>query len=269
VDRIPLTLFPDLELSVPSLEEQREIAGVLAAYDDLIAVNRRRIERLEEAARLLYQEWFVQLRFPGHETVPVTNGVPKGWTLGAASDFIAIKPTTRHQKGHQIRYVPMAALSESVMLIDEAGTECRDKPTSVRFRNGDTLFARITPCLENGKTAFVDFLADGEVACGSTEFIVLRGKTISPEAVYCLSRTDAFRDNAIGSMTGSSGRQRVQEDCFDRFMMLRPDEETAARFDRIASGMFEQVRNLSIQNQRLAEARDILLPRLMSGEITP
>lgn len=261
-----LKLIP---IKLPELGMQKQISSVLSTYDDLIANNRHRIERLEEAARLLYQEWFVRLRFPGAEARMMTEGVPDGWTLGAAADFIAVKPTTRPRRDPQIRYIPMTALSETGMTVDESATEYRDKPTSVRFKNGDTLFARITPCLENGKTAFVNFLNGDEVACGSTEFIVLRGESVSPEFVYCLARSDAFRDNAVGSMTGSSGRQRVQEDCFDRFMLLKPSEAIATQFDGIVAPMFEQIRTLVQQNARLGEARDLLLPRLMSGEITP
>jgi type I restriction enzyme S subunit len=82
VDRIPLTTFPEFEVLVPELQEQRRIAEVLSAYDDLIATNQRRIALLEDAARRLYREWFVHLRFPGHESVPVKDGVPEGWRMG-------------------------------------------------------------------------------------------------------------------------------------------------------------------------------------------
>jgi type I restriction enzyme S subunit len=82
VDRIPLTTFPEFEVLVPELQEQERIAEVLSAYDDLIAINQRRIALLEDAARRLYREWFVHLRFPGYESVPVKDGVPEGWRKG-------------------------------------------------------------------------------------------------------------------------------------------------------------------------------------------
>jgi len=87
------------------------------------------------------------------------------------------------------------------MIIDRSLFETRQKATSVRFRNEDTLFARITPCLENGKTGLVQFLAPGEVACGSTEFIILRWRVVSSYFVYLTARQPKFRENAIRSMT--------------------------------------------------------------------
>lgn len=153
------------------------------------------------------------------------------------------------------------------MVIDKTPFDRRRDSTSVRFRDGDTLFARITPCLENGKTGFVQFLSPGEVACGSTEFIVLRGRRVSNYFVYLTARQTDFRENAIKSMIGSSGRQRVQPSCFDRYFVLVPPAHLGSLFDEAVAPVFQQVRVLDQQNQRLAEARDLLLPRLMSGEI--
>lgn len=153
------------------------------------------------------------------------------------------------------------------MLIDNGPFECRKISTGVRFRAGDTLFARITPCLENGKTGFVQFLSSDDVACGSTEFIVLRGRRVSNYFVYLTARQPDFRENAINSMIGSSGRQRVQSSCFDRYHVSVPPNHLASLFDEIVSPVFEQVRILDQQNQQLAKSRELLLPRLMNGEI--
>lgn len=161
----------------------------------------------------------------------------------------------------------MSSLSESAMTVETRDFEERASHTSVKFRNGDTLFARITPSLENGKTGFTDFLGEGEVACGSTEIIVLRGAKVSPYFTYCLARTHGFRENAIKSMIGSSGRQRVQNSCFDKFRLPLPPKMLRDEFDGVVERCFRQVRNLAGQNQRLRVARDLLLPRLMNGEI--
>ncbi|TQE98530.1 MAG: restriction endonuclease subunit S [Spiribacter salinus] len=267
VNRIPLTIFPDIKVVLPGLNEQVAIAQTLSAYDDLIENNRRRIALLEEAARLLYREWFVHLRFPGHEHARITEGLPEGWKRLPASEAFKVNPKTPRDDEGQIRYLPMAALSETGMLIDRAPLETRQKSTSVRFRNGDTLFARITPCLENGKTGFVQWLADGEVACGSTEFIVLRGQRVSNHFVYLTARQHDFRENAIRSMIGSSGRQRVQPSCFERYIVPVPPRVLGTLFDEAVAGTFAQIANLDRQNHNLAQARDLLLPRLMNGEI--
>ena len=253
---------------LPGQNEQAAIASTLSAYDDLIETNQRRMALLEEAARLLYREWFVHFRFPGHEHVKVTDGLPEGWKTLPTSEAFSVNPVTPRQDDGTITYVPMAALSESGMMVDRRMLEKREKSTSVRFRNGDTLFARITPSLENGKTGFVQLLSPGEVACGSTEFIVLRGLHVGNHFVYLTARQPDFRENAIRSMIGSSGRQRVQPSCFDRYGVTVPSSTVANLFDETTEPMFEQINRLDQQNQKLAEARDLLLPRLMNGEIS-
>ena len=257
-----------LRVRAPSANEQAAIVSILSAYDDLIENNRRRIALLEEAAQLLYREWFVHFRFPGHEHVKIVNGIPEGWERLPASHAFEVNPRTDRNDEGTITYVPMAALSEVGMTIDRTPLEMRRKTTSVRFRNGDTLLARITPSLENGKTGFVQFLRDNAVACGSTEFIVLRGHRVSNWFVYLTARQADFRENAIRSMIGSSGRQRVQPSCFDRYQIAVPPRALATLFDEAVGNLFEQVANLDLQNQKLTQARDLLLPRLMNGEIT-
>jgi type I restriction enzyme S subunit len=257
-----------LDLGVlPEKHKQKKAGEIISSYDDLIENNRRRIALLEETARMLYREWFVQFRFPGHEHVKIIGGVPEGWEALPASTAFEVNPATPRIGDEEILCIPMAALSETAMTVDRAPFELRKKSTNVRFRNGDTLFARITPCLENGKTGFVYFLQDGEVACGSTEFIVLRGRNVSSYFVYLTSRLDSFRQNAIKSMIGSSGRQRVQDSCFDRYRLAIPPKLLASIFDETVKPMFEQIERLDQANQKLAQARNLLLSRLMTGKI--
>lgn len=265
VDRIPLERFPHFPVTLPTLSVQREIASILSSYDDLIENNRRRMVLLEESARLLYQEWFVRLRFPGHEHTRIIDGVPEGWGRVPMSESVEINPKTRLSDKDENWYVEMADLSTNSMVIQNV--VMREGRNGSKFQNGDTLFARITPCLENGKTGFVNFMAPGETGRGSTEFIVLRPKRVSPEFVYCLARTYDLREHAIKSMIGSSGRQRVQESCFDKFRIFVPPAILLNQFSESAQQLFEQIKNLHAQNQRLRSARDLLLPQLMSGEL--
>lgn len=250
-----------------SVEHQRRAGQVIAAYDDLIENNRRRIKLLEDAARLLYREWFVHLRFPGHEHVKIVDGVPEGWERKVVPDLIAINPTERIERGREVWYVPMAALSETGMTVDRGDFERRTVHTAVKFRANDVLLARITPCLENGKTGLVCFLDEGDVACGSTEFIVLRGTSVSPYFVYCLARTYDFREHAIKSMIGSSGRQRVQAGCFDEYVVALPPSSVLREFDDSVAPMFQQIAVLDQQNEKLRQARNLLLPCLMRGDL--
>lgn len=253
----------------PDLPTQQRIAGVLSAYDDLIENNRRRIGLLEHAALLLYREWFVHLRFPGHETAKIVDGLPEGWERMPASEAMHINPRTtwKASEAKLITMVPMGALSTSGMNCDPSLFERREQPAGVKFMNGDTLFARITPCLENGKTGYVNFLQDGEVACGSTEFVVFRERRISRFMVYLLAREEGFRKNAITSMVGSSGRQRVQPSCFDKYLVPVPPKPVVEDFDRVVEPIFREIEHIDKAISKLTRARDLLLPRLMDGRI--
>ena len=144
------------------------------------------------------------------------------------------------------------------------GNEYRSGNSGTKFKNNDTLFARITPSLENGKTGYVQFLDDeNPIGFGSTEFIVLRSKTLSPEYVYCLARSNSFRDNAIKSMTGATGRQRVQNSCFDNYFFAQPSEDVLGKFTEVVRPMFELIDSLHRKNLNLRQQRDLLLPKLI------
>ena len=254
---------------LPSLDLQCRIAGVLSAYDDLIEVNTRRIAVLEEMARRLFDEWFVRFRFPGYQRTAFKSTsvgrAPEGWDVKAAADVIEFDPTTKMPREGKKPFVPMNSLSTSSMIVD--AIEARSGNGGSKFRNGDTLFARITPCLENGKTAFVDFLREGETGFGSTEFVVMRGRTVSPEWVYLLARSDPFRARAIKSMSGATGRQRVRVESLEGFLIAEPPTRLVNDFTGMVRPMFEQVRVLARTTRNLRAARDLLLPKLISGEI--
>ena len=246
---------------------QMHIAAILSAYDDLIENNQKQIKLLEEAAQRLYKEWFVDLRFPGHETTPIVDGIPEGWSMCTAGNVIEFNPKTPLKKGCIKQSVPMTALSTSSMVLNSSEFTMTESNSGAKFRNGDTLLARITPCLENGKTAFVAGITSEEGAVGSTEFIVMRAKKINPYMVYLLARTEEFRKTAINSMTGSDGRQRAQVDKIMQFPYLLAPQSTLEAFSQLVEPIFEQVYLKNSQIAQLSQARDRLLPKLMSGEI--
>lgn len=257
------------KIHLPNISVQKKIASILSAYDDLIENNNRRIKILEEMAQAIYKEWFVNFRFPGHEKVKMVKSelgmIPEGWEVVKSSDAVEINPTIRVDKNKSKPYVDMGGLSETSMIIKSK--EQRAGSNGSKFINGDILFARITPCLENGKTGFVQFLDVGEEGIGSTEFIVLRSKSLSPEFVYLLARSEDFRNNAIKSMTGASGRQRVQPECFDKFQLAQPSQNVLDKFTEIVRPMFQNIHRLDLKNKNLRKTRDLLLPKLVRGEI--
>ena len=263
-------MIEKFEIKLPPLPTQQKIASILSAYDDLIENNNRRISILEEIAQKLYREWFVKFRFPGHEEIKMVESevglIPEGWKIVSASDTMEINPRTTLTKEGEKPYLSMSYLSENSMVIK--GNEYRSGNSGTKFKNSDTLFARITPSLENGKTGYVQFLDDeNPIGFGSTEFIVLRSKTLTPEYVYCLARSENFRANAIKSMTGATGRQRVQNSCFDNYFFAQPSEDTLKQFTNIVRPMFELINLLHRKNLNLKKQSDLLLPKLISGKI--
>ena len=256
-----------MEIPVPPMDMQQRIAAILSNYDNLIENNQKQIKLLEEAAQRLYKEWFVDLRFPGYEITPVVDGVPEGWELCRLEDVIEFNPKIPLSKERLKQSVPMSALSTSSMTLDTEEFAATFSNSGSKFQNGDTLLARITPCLENGKTAFVAGVESDEGAVGSTEFIVMRSKGINPYMVYLLARDGSFRQSAINSMTGSDGRQRAQADKLKVLPYLKPTDQIMRLFARYVEPMFIQIQKKNEQNVRLRQARDRLLPKLMSGEM--
>lgn len=265
--QLPIKNFSTIELDLPDLPVQCRIAGILSTYDDLIENNQKQIKLLEEAAQRLYKEWFVDLRFPGYETTPIVDGIPEGWSMCTAGNVIEFSPKTPLKKGCIKQSVPMTALSTSSMVLNSSEFTMTESNSGAKFRNGDTLLARITPCLENGKTAFVAGITSEEGAVGSTEFIVMRAKKINPYMVYLLARTEEFRKTAINSMTGSDGRQRAQVDKIMQFPYLLAPQSTLEAFSQLVEPIFEQVYLKNSQIAQLSQARDRLIPKLMNREI--
>jgi type I restriction enzyme S subunit len=268
--RMAIGLLKVMPVEVPPLPTQQRIAGILSAYDELIENSQRRIKILETMARALYREWFVHFRFPGsvnHPRVASALGeIPQGWEVKRVTECVHFNPRVAVPRDGLKPFVPMGSLATDSMLISDI--ESRDGNSGAKFQNGDTLFARITPCLENGKTGYVQFLADPDsVSFGSTEFVVLRSRTLTPEFVYCLARSDEFRELAIKSMSGASGRQRVQEKCFDELLIAQPPRLVLDKFSDIVASIFRLIYKLHLQIQNLRRTRDLLLPRLLSGQI--
>lgn len=269
---------------VPPPTEQRAIAHILGTLDDKIELNRHRNQTLEAMARALFKDWFVDFgpvraKMEGREPyLPADlwqlfpdrlddEGKPVGWEMVPASELIEFNPTEPLRKGTLAPYLDMASLPTSGSWPEPP--VIRDFGSGMRFRNGDTLLARITPCLENGKTAFIQCLPDDTVGWGSTEYIVMRPKSPVPaEYAYLLARDDAFREHAIRSMTGTSGRQRAQGDSVAAFKLVTPSGENIWHaFAKQVTPLFESIKANATANETLAQLRDTLLPKLISGEL--
>ncbi|EAA3588419.1 TPA: restriction endonuclease subunit S [Salmonella enterica] len=209
----------------------------------------------------------IRALFPAEFEETELGWVPKGWILESVAKAININPSVKLPKNTVAKYVDMKSLPTQGYSISDV----IEKPYAggAKFQKNDTLFARITPCLENGKTGFVDFLDEQETAFGSTEFIVMRGTTkVHYSYVACLARENNFRLHAIQNMVGSSGRQRVQNSCFDSFYIAVPTPSVMSLFAGKVSSYFDKMYCCNMENKSLTNLRDTLLPKLISGELS-
>lgn len=284
--RVPVESLKYLQVQLPPLAEQRAIAHILGTLDDKIKLNRRMNETLEGSARAIFKSWFVDFDpvqakaegrdsglpreiadlFPDRFEDSVIGEVPVGWEVRPLPEIIDINPPRTLRKGIKVPYLDMANMPKASARALEVSE--RLVGSGARFINGDTLVARITPSLEHGKTCFVDFLGEGIVGWGSTEYIVLRPKPPLPnEYAYFLARTKGFRNFAISNMTGTTGRQRVPADSLAQYYTVFPDHTITKLFGKVAHGIMTSMKAHDDESHTLASLRDTLLPKLISGQL--
>ncbi len=288
--------FPNVSASqlanvpFPSFDktEQLDISVILGTLDDKIELNRQMNHTLEQMAQALFQSWFVDFDpvwakkegrqpvgmdadtaalFPDEFEESELGLIPKGWRTPPLPEVIKINPSRTLSRGIEAPFLDMANMpiaSPRALKV----TARTFQGSGAKFMNGDVLVARITPSLENGKTAFVDFLHNGEVGWGSTEYIVLKaGLSLVPEYVYYLARHESFRTFAIQNMTGTSGRQRVPSSCFDQYAIVMPNLEVMTAFGKLTHNFLRAMKAHDEESQTLVTIRDTLLPKLLSGEL--
>lgn len=262
------TILGDISLFVPQLQTQQNIASILYSLDDKIAVNRRICENLEAQAQALFKHWFIDFApFKDGKFIETELGmIPEGWRVGRLGDIADINPTRSIKKGEVATYLDMKNMPTSGSF--PTAWEKKEFAGGMKFKNGDTLMARITPCLENGKVAFVNFLDDQEIAFGSTEYIVMTAKDmIFPELLYTLCRFPSFVSYATKNMNGSSGRQRVSGETIADYKMVIAPNFVYSEVMPLFHDYMCQIRECGFENRRLSTLRDTLLPKLMSGQI--
>ena len=213
--------------------------------------NRRRNDNLEQQAQAAFNN--IIAHYSECETINLY-------------EIAVLNPKRTIAKGTLARSIEMAQLPTSGSF--PAGWDMKEYNGGMKFQNGDTLMARITPCLENGKVAYINFLEENEVAFGSTEYIVIASKgAIAPEVFYFLTRHNDFVDFAVKNMNGSSGRQRVSAETIGTYKLPVISPEDMVILETIAKDTLNKIKYNSLENIRLSEIRDTLLPKLMSGQL--
>ena len=250
VSHINVADIRNMPVQLPSRGEQSKVAELLNVLDDKIDLNNRLNDYLEQLCQSLFN------RFDNDENNPFVK----------VSDIADVNPRRTLKKGEEALCIEMADLSTTGAFPTDWRTKAYNG--GVKFVNGDTILARITPCLENGKAGYINFLEQDEVAFGSTEYIVLTSKGELPsEFFYFLARNEDFISYATAHMNGSSGRQRVSGSDVGNYEVRMPSEKQISEFRKIAGNAMRVISASSIESRKLAQLRDALLPKLMSGEI--
>lgn len=253
----------NFEILCPSLNQQLIIGDILSGYDDLIENNTHQIQLLEEAARQLYKEWFVRLRFPGHEQAKVVDGVPEGFCRMSLADLCQEKrDVVRPEKlNPETPYIGLEHMPRRSITLGD--WEFADKVSSSKhkFQVGDILFGKIRPYFHKVGITFTDGIA-------SSDALVIRSlrNNLLPLVLMVVS-SDAFV--AMTSKTVKEGSKMPRADWkhMQRYPVLLPPEGLLNSFNSAIEPILDQLRILVMMNKKLQEARDLLLPRLMSGEI--
>lgn len=246
-------------------EKQEKIADTLSAYDDLIENNQKQIKLLEEAAQRLYKEWFVDLRFPGHENTKIVDGVPEGWQWCKVRDVADINSSA----------LPKNYKEDFIDYVDLGSVRCGHIETRTRYnlneapgrakrcaKDGDIIWGMVRPNLK----AYALVTNPKETDVFSTGFSVLSAKKVPYSYLYCAVTQDEFVGYLVNATNGAA-YPAVKPVHFEVADILKPDDKVLEQFHSVADSIYRKKEALENQNHNLRESRDLILPKLMSGEV--
>lgn len=257
------------EIELPEIEAQRRIAGVLSAYDELIENNRRQIKLLEEAAQRLYKEWFIDLNYPGHESTPIHNGLPEGWRVMRVSELCETvgggTPSTKEASYYEGGTIPW------VTPTDVTHNNCLALLQPSKYITQEGLSHSSAKLLPARSILMTSRATVGYFAICNQEVCTNQG------FISCIPSDDRHRwflllalmskADGIRSLASGSTFKEISKSNFRTIGLLFPSEQVLNRFDRAIEPIYEQLYALQQQISAAREARDRLLPKLMSGEI--
>lgn len=262
VSHVNMPIIRNLVIGLPDRETQDRIADVLSAYDELIENNRRQIKLLEEAAQRLYKEWFIDLKFPGHETTPIVDGLPEGWRMGCLGECCALIKTISKQDertGNEL-YIGLEHMPKDSICLRAHGVAADVVGNKTEFRKGDVLFGKIRPYFH--KVGFAQF--DGVT---STDAIVMRAVEGKQAFLLAVASSDEFVSYATATSKTGTKMPRADWAAMKSYQVPIPSADVASRFENICESFLSAIAQCSSLIVVAREARDRLLPKLMSGEI--
>ena len=264
-----VTAAKEMEVLLPDLPTQRRIASILSAYDDLIENNTRRIAILEEMARRIYEEWFVHFRFPGHEQVNMLESemglIPEGWKVISLGEVSAInaKSIRPANAPEEILYIDIASVVTGA-ITQKQPYRFSEAPGRARrvVQNGDIIWS----CVRPNRRSYALVLQPEPALIASTGFAVLSAKSVPYSYLYFAVTTNDFVGFLTNHATGAA-YPAVSATTFESAQILMPQAEVADYFHSIAAPMLDLSETLKRKNANLRATRDLLLPKLISGEL--
>lgn len=251
-----------IPISLPPLDIQHRIADILSAYDDLIENNRKQIKLLEEAAQRLYKEWFVDLRFPGYEHTKNVDGVPEGWETATLGDICSIRketlPPSKIDAG--VPYIGLEHMPRKDICLSEWGNSSEVSSNKFRYYEDDILFGKIRPYFHK-----VGFALNSGIT--STDAIILKSENGLWALLLMTISSTEFVNYTFQNCKEGAKMPRADWNQMKAYPILIAHEEVQKSFENYIYIITRNIRILALQNRILAEARDRLLPKLMSGEV--
>lgn len=259
---VSLSALRNMKIAVPPINIQEKIVYLLSAYDNLIENNQKQIKLLEEAAQRLYKEWFVDLRFPGYETTPVVDGVPEGWESTTLENICALNKQVLAQTDipPNIPYIGLEHMPRKDICLCEWGTSSEVLSSKFLYQEKDIIFGKIRPYFHK-----VGFALNSGIA--STDSIIMRANEGVWGLLLMTVSSVAFVDYVSKTCKEGSKMPRADWNQMKAYPILIPDEGTREKFEVNIGLITDRIKALALQNRGLAEARDRLLPKLMSGEL--
>ena len=256
-----------LKLNLPDLPTQERIADILSTYDDLIEANNRRIELLEQAAQELYKEWFVRFRFPGHENAKFENGLPEGWSIQRLSSYGRIEtgktPSMEKQEnyGNNVMFIKTPDMHGNTFVIksEEMLSECSHLTQPKKLLPPNSI---MVTCIGSGGIVAIN--AEQAHTNQQINSIVLNDST-KLEWLYFTCKSLKSTIELFGA-TGTT-MTNLSKGKFERLKVIDPDDTLILQYHKFVAPMLNKIKSLMYQNQNLADQRDLLLPRLMSGKL--
>lgn len=253
-----------LEIPCPPSPVQKRIVEFLAGYDDLIENNQKQIKLLEEAAQRLYKEWFVDLRFPGHETTPIVDGIPQGWERMVLSEVTSVLKrgiSPKYSDNGKYSVINQKCIRSSIMDISESRRQEKEYVPTLNLQDSDTVICS-TGTGTLGRVGRV--YGDYPNTTFDSHVTLVRAKE-NPNYIYHVVKSQ--QEYLMGMGRGSTNQQELYRDVIERLVVLCPSQDILLKADRVLNAIHCKIKAVYLQNNLLAESRDRLLPKLMSGEL--